>query len=434
MTNKFPRVLIIGYFDQSKPVGITTKSMFSKWPKDKLAIASFGKIEQIYSKICNKYYCLGNKEIEYIFPINKLFKINSSQSYDIDFVDLKKKLHISALVRNHSKIKSLLHIIINFILIKMGLFLIKYKYRISDSFNNWIKEFDPDIVYCTVEDINRMRFVIDLKKKNNYRLAIHIMDDWIHSIHKYTFLPFYWSKKLVQEFRKLLSISNVNIAISEKMAQEYKEKYNTEFNYLHNTVDLSCWLNIKPQNISNNFLIIYAGKIGKDHIKPIKDFIYELEKINRNDEIVFKIFSTTKYSVVYRFLKEKTDKYFFGSVYYKEIPALFKSADGLFLPLSFDKKSLQYTRLSMPTKLTEYMISQTPIFCYAPKETAVSEYLIKNQCAIIVNDRVKLKSELKKFIKNNELRIKISKKAFEIAYNEHDIDSNTEKLREMLIK
>ena len=88
----------------------------------------------------------------------------------------------------------------------------------------------------------------------------------------------------------------------------------------------------------------------------------------------------------------------------------------------------------MPTKLTEYMISKTPIFCYTPKETAVSDYLIKLNCAVIVNDKVKLKSELIRFIEDDNLRIKISKKAFEIAFHEHDLNSNTEKLRAILAK
>ena len=79
----FPRVLIIGYFNQKMPVGITTKNIFQNWPQSEIAVASFGKLEELYSPICRYYYCLGSKEIKYRFPFNLINKVNPSKAHDI---------------------------------------------------------------------------------------------------------------------------------------------------------------------------------------------------------------------------------------------------------------------------------------------------------------------------------------------------------------
>ncbi len=91
----FPRVLIIGHFNQKMPVGITIKNMFRKQPTQNIAVASFNNINDIYSSVCNNYYCLGKSEIQLKFPLSITQKIPKSNSYsDYQFkanqINLKK--------------------------------------------------------------------------------------------------------------------------------------------------------------------------------------------------------------------------------------------------------------------------------------------------------------------------------------------------------
>ncbi|RHK06303.1 hypothetical protein DW080_21420 [Bacteroides caccae] len=70
-----------------------------------------------------------------------------------------------------------------------------------------------------------------------------------------------------------------------------------------------------------------------------------------------------------------------------------KGYNSLFLPLGFSDESRRYVRLSMPTKLSEYLASGKPTILYCPEEIALAKYVISKQCAIVCteNNREKLK-------------------------------------------
>ena len=417
----FPKVLIVGYFDQSKPVGITTNNMFKLWPSDKIAVASFNDIQDIHSPVCKNYYCLGNEEINIRLPLKFFNSVSSSKIYKNKEISIsnnnrKEKYKVSFL-------KTLVIKILHFFMIKSGLNLIRYKYKLSDSFNSWINDFNPDVIYCTIEDIGRMQFITRLKQKTGRKIAIHIMDDWIHTSHKYTLFLGYWKRKLRNEFKQLINISDINFAISKKMALEYEEKYVKKFYIFHNPIDATSRIQHNATNQTHDkFLFIYSGRIGKHHAESILQFIKEIETPDFRDRINFRIYSTTDIKKVYTYLKKNnTEKYYHGSLKYKEIPKTLANADGLFLPLSFSKKSSNYTRLSMPTKVTEYMISGNPIFCYTPKDTAVAEYLEENHCAYLVNDKELLYKGIQDFINNKKLRYDISNNAKNLVKMNHDI-------------
>ena len=73
----------------------------------------------------------------------------------------------------------------------------------------------------------------------------------------------------------------------------------------------------------------------------------------------------------------------YQAVNHKKIPSLLQQYDLVYLPLDFDKKSIDYSRFSMPTKISEYMISGLPILINAPQDTAVYQYAEKNQIAFL---------------------------------------------------
>jgi glycosyltransferase involved in cell wall biosynthesis len=433
MEKMYPKVLVIGYFNQRKPVGITTKNLFCNWPEENLAVASFDEFESMYTPGINKYYSIGNKEVKYRFPFNYFKQVHASKEIDYNsFGKIEKYKKPNNL--KYCFVKTVISNSLDYIVMSTGYNIIKYKYSLSPEFITWVINFKPDIIYCTIEDIGRIQFVRELKTKMNFILAIHIMDDWINSIHSYTIIPSFWARKLKLEFIKLLNVTDLYLAISGKMAEEYNLKYGKTFYTFHNPIDLSTWNTNINRNRNDSFLFIYTGKIGKDHYRPILELISCIEKIDLQKKIEFKIYSTSDYKIVYKYLGKKTSKYFYGSVSYEEIPDILKNADGLFLPLSFQKKSLQYTRLSMPTKVTEYMASKTPILCYAPRNTAVSKYLTENNCAFVINNTSDLFDGVSQFVKNENIRKELSKNSFNIVTKNHDMNKITENLKKIFLE
>ena len=103
---------------------------------------------------------------------------------------------------------------------------------------------------------------------------------------------------------------------------------------------------------------------------------------------------------------------------YNQLPLLFSSHDLLLIPLDFKSRFL---RLSMPTKVSEYMISGTPIMVFAPKDTALSEYALKyNWAYVIDNDDDAIRNALLDLYHNESTRRRLGLKAKELAVSRHN--------------
>ena len=109
-----------------------------------------------------------------------------------------------------------------------------------------------------------------------------------------------------------------------------------------------------------------------------------------------------------------------------------KSYSSLFLPLGFSKQSRAYVRLSMPTKLTEYLASGKPIILYCPEEIALAKFLADKDCAIMctINKSVKLKESITQ-LQDKAVYEHIVKNSLSLAA-EHDIRVVRERFRETL--
>ena len=97
--------------------------------------------------------------------------------------------------------------------------------------------------------------------------------------------------------------------------------------------------------------------------------------------------------------------------------------DILFLPMSFERQMKEKTKLSMPTKLTEYLNSGVVTLLYAPKTMAVTNYVDANNCAYILseNSQVKLKELINQIINNKVEREKVIENAIKLVETKHHV-------------
>jgi glycosyltransferase involved in cell wall biosynthesis len=122
-------------------------------------------------------------------------------------------------------------------------------------------------------------------------------------------------------------------------------------------------------------------------------------------------------------------------VEYSQLPVLFSQADLLLIANDFKKEGIDYLKYSMPTKVSEYMISGTPILIYASGETAVSRFFQEYECGCCVSeqDHEKLKVALKLLISNEEYRKKLSQNAVRIALELFDAEKVRNDFQQLII-
>ncbi len=442
MNTNYPKVLLLCSLSQNTANGITIANLFRNWPEDRIAVAEFNDcIEDVYVSNIANYYLLGDRETKYIWPFCYLRRPSKSCSYQHLHAPSSKRKLVTTRENHKSRLRQTLLSLQLAYLNNTGLALVSKRFRISAEFEKWIDNFGPDILYVSVGDICKMDFLSGIQDRLGVPMAVHIFDDYVDSKYQYTFFKNYWKQRLDKSFRNFLEHSDLCLSISEKMASEYSNRYSKRFFAFHNPIDREVWLDKGfqlPQYAARRrqgdpFSFVYAGKINKDTAAPLARFISAIETLNQlGEHVALHIYSPYPSDEIRRVMGTKVDAYLKGRVEYRELPEKFRESDALLLPLDFTNETIKYIRLSMLTKATEYMVSGRPIFLYAPKQVAVSEYLLSIKSAFHVDEKTSLQDSILEFINNDTLREETSANAFHTAIQKHLSESVCERFRTLL--
>jgi glycosyltransferase involved in cell wall biosynthesis len=437
----YKKILIIGQpFTKQSGGGITLSNLFKGWDKDKLAVAATGhELGNVDFSICDNYYCLGEKEHRWIFPLNYLQRKFSSGE-----VDQPSSIICTQISDFHGKNTiNLRNLAVNNLLFPglhyIGLSHCLSKIEISEEFMDWFDKQCPDVVYTQLSNLELIKFVSELIKVREFKLAIHIMDDWPTTIVQPGLFSSYWKRVIDKELRELLDKSTTLMSICKAMSDKYKERYGKIFIPFHNPIDLSVW---KGQSridwkVGKIFRILYAGRLGKITLKSLVDICEAMTDINvEHTEIIFEILTPDSFKHDLKILKKYKGVEIRSYIKHNEMPAKLKSMDLLIIPLDFNEKNLRFVRYSMPTKASEYMASGTPILVYAHKDTALVKYAKEGRWGHVVDeeDRSLLKKALIDLITDIDLRRKIGEKAIEVAFKNHNAGVVRKEFQKALIQ
>jgi glycosyltransferase involved in cell wall biosynthesis len=432
----FPKILIIGQsFNKKSGGGVTISNLFKGWPKDRLAVASNTNLHSdLDISVCDTYYQLGYNNKLHPFPLNIILpKIHCGILNAGTKADDKEPAAAPAKKGKYKFIYPVLTALLNF----FGLYNVFYKLKITPDFTNWVKEYQPDIIYTQLASLELIHFVDDLHEQTKIPVAIHMMDDWPLTINKPGLLYNYWQKKIDKEFRLLVDKSDILMSISDAMGEEYHKRYGKHWVPFHNPIDINYWkpATLKDYTIKDKFTILYAGRIGfgiENSITEIAAAVNEIAATHKN--IVFEI-QTGDIEALHKLVKFGGNVKWMTPIAYTALPQKFSSVDLLLLPQDFNKKSVQFLKFSFPTKVSEYMISGTPILVYGDERTGLTKYALKEAWAYVVTkqDKKELVKAITELYNNTVLRQQLAKKAQDIAVEREDAITVRDNFRKTFI-
>jgi glycosyltransferase involved in cell wall biosynthesis len=437
----YKKILIIGQpFTKQSGGGITLSNLFEGWDKDKLAVAATGhELGNVDFSICDNYYCLGEKEHRWIFPLNYLQRKFSSGKIDQSSSIICNKISDS----HRTKTSDLRNFAVNSLLFPslqyLGMSHCLSKIEISEEFMDWFDKQCPDVVYTQLSSLELIKFVFELVKVREVKLIIHIMDDWPTTIVRPGLFSNYWKRVIDKELRRLLDKSTALMSICKAMSDEYRERYGKNFIPFHNPIDLSVWKGQSRNDwkVGKIFRILYAGRLGKITLKSLVDICEAMTDINvERTEIIFEILTPDSFKHDLKVLKKYKGVEVRPYIQHYEMPAKLKSMDLLIIPLDFNKENLRFVRYSMPTKTSEYMASGTPILVYAHKDTALVKYAKEGGWGYVVDeeDKALLKKGLIDLITDIDLRREIGEKAIKVAFKNHNADVIRNEFQNVIIQ
>jgi glycosyltransferase involved in cell wall biosynthesis len=430
-----PKVLIIGQpFNNKHGGGITLSNLFKGWDKDKIAVAATGHMMyNVTTDVCNIYYQLGIDEHKWRFPFNLVQKKFPSGLISFD--------NGSGKYGTQNK-KGFRYFLVNKVFYPVlewvGLFHSFSTTKISAGFKEWLREFDPDILYFQVSSRDTILFAYDLEEYLKIPSAIHIMDDWPSSISRKGPLKRYWSRKIEREFKRLLAQVDLCLSISNAMSSEYLKRYNRTFIPFHNPIEVNVWKPYSKTDVSitgDHVKILYSGRIGPGITDSLLEVAAAIDSLNSAGEMIKLYIQSASNNQELINKLQKYDCIIINPVTdYSNLPKVFSDADILIIVNDFDRKGIEFLRYSMPTKASEYMISGTPVLVYAHSEIAVSKFFDNNECGFCVTQQNphELKKAIRQLIHEGPLRKELSSNAIRLATELFDANKVREDFQQLL--
>lgn len=419
---QYPKILIIGQsFNKKSGGGVTISNLFTGWPKDRLAVVSNANLlSGIDTSVCNTYYQLGYNGKLHPFPLNLILPKIKCGLLQVNDTQQQNTISTASASGKYKFIYNILLALLNF----FGVYNLFYKLKITREFKEWLAAYNPDVIYTQLASLELIRFVSDVKDLTKKPIAIHMMDDWPLTINKPGLLYAYWQKVIDREFRKLLSKTELFLTISDAMAEEYEKRYGKKSLPFHNPIDIGFW---KPQtakdySATDNFNILYAGRIGFGIAQSIADIAAAVNQVSKtNNKLQFQI-QTADIEELKKLVTFSDHVKWVQPVAYNQLPQKFSEADLLLLPQDFDEKSVRFLKFSFPTKVSEYMISGTPILVYGDERTGLTKYALKEKWAYVVtnNNSTSLVNAINELIANEVLRKSLAQTAQNIALQRED--------------
>jgi len=385
---EYPKTLIIcAGISETGELTATIKNLFFGWPIEKLLMVGYD-----YSGASSKYF-------------GDSYVLRRSPSP-------KKKNLISGWFRNLNRIKMTFKAQRNMRLIRDN----PIDPKTFEDLLDWIDDKKPDVVYGMIgASLSNIPYVISLMEVTKKPFVLHIADDWIRRDF-FGLLGLKYNRFLNDRFSHMLNKAASVLCISQAMADEYSFRYNVKAHVFHNPVPNTVWNTVSlPSN--ETIRIMYFGSVERYHqdgILLLNTAIMELSRLGICAEGV--VIGKIKGKEFSKMIKKLRNIHFWGYVEYHKLPEMVSKADILFMPFSF-KKSLQNVRLSMPTKLTEYMFCPQPIIVLAPEQTALMKFAIKERFAYcITRNKSKLMAKaIQELASNPILRSRLSERARDVA-------------------
>jgi glycosyltransferase involved in cell wall biosynthesis len=433
---KYPKILILGNpFNNKTGGGITMSNLFKGWPKDRLALASVANLLfEADTSLCKKYFQLGYNGKLHPFPLSIVLPKVPCGPFEVpDSPQSKNQSHVQIPGR-YKKVYNKVMPILSF----LGLTNFLYKIKITSEFKNWLAEFNPDLIYSQLGSLSLIRHVSDVADILKKPVALHFMDDWISILNRPGLLYWYWKRTTDTELKILIERSSVLMSIGEAMSEEYYHRYKREFIPFHNPIEIDEWIQYRKteQSVNDKFTILYAGRIGlgmKNSVIDVANVVQELS--DENNDIVFEI-QTSDLDELKGLISFNEHIIWIKPTSYSELPKRFSRADLLLLPVDFDSKSKKFLRFSFQTKISEYMISGTPVLVYGPEGISTTKFAIKGKWAFVVTerDKIALKTAILELKSNAGLRKSLGERGKFLALNNENASLVREQFREILKK
>ena len=366
------RVLIISHnsFSKTHNNGKTLSAIFSAFKREELCQLYFTPIGRPDYERCIDYYLISDRDALLSIFRRRYCGTQLSKEPDILTTGTPSTNKKKSRPNNAKKyLRTVIWMLSSW-----------YKGGLKD----WIAVQKPDVIFYVGGDgVFSHRIAINLSKKLNLPLATYFTDDYIINPPSNCY-----NKLLKRVYKRTIYHSEKLFAIGKKMADDYTAYYNRVFMPIMNIVDIPLKEEWKAHQ-ENSLTINYFGGLHLGRVEEIirfARFILSNVKDNLKKSYSIGIYSFSGLSEVeFRELEELGIDFHQG-VTGSELVEAMRNTDILLHVESVKEEFHSLTKLSVSTKIPEYMCLTKPIIAFGPADVASFSVVAEATLEMVVND------------------------------------------------
>lgn len=410
-----PRVLIVTGepCNQTTATGITLSNLFRGMPSEFIAQVYSASVP-VDTNVCNKYWKLSSKNlflVGHLFRLAEAFRRFSSR-YRRAPASLKNfNDGYGVTVRRHAK------------------WLDWMPYIIDRKMLSEVRVFKPDVIYTTLGSLRLARLVNRLSREFSVQVVPHFLDDWLSTYDSSgaeSLMARIARPRLEAETRRLLEQVPFAMAVSDSMSREYSRRFSIPFETFVNPPDapIGCPRAFSPEAFTRPLKFVYTGGLHLGRFDVLHEVATVVDRlVKQGHKIELSIYVPQKDTVLANTAFEGLlGVVIYGNVPAKQISTILDESDIAVHVESFEPGFKKYTRLSVSTKIPQYLASGLPVLACCPEDVASGQYLVENGCGIVVGtDSVDaLESSLLSLIQHPSTMRQLSVNAIRVARERHD--------------
>ncbi len=424
MTNN--RVLIISGipFRNDTNLGKTLCTLFSAFKSEELAQLYFSPQTPNVPK-CDSYYQISEEQLlKSCFGIVKKRCgriINKAQiSGEGQSVESHPKAILS--LRNNTFVSLMRDYLWQISLIK------------TRKLKKWLQDIKPTVLFFLMpEDIKSSRIIEYVVNVCHCPTVMFVTDDYYNDFKLNSdILRRWYFIKRQKSLDHLCKNLKYVVGCSELASKEFGKKYNVPFETLF-TPSGSDYLKL-PIHIATNTPVVfrYFGNLGLERWKPLMALGKAIASYNNGEQkAILEVFSNLRYPDAIAHLDIPNGCVFKGWVQGEEYMNLLQEADVAVHVESFSEEMCRRTRLSVSTKIADYLGAGKCILGIGRADLASIQHI--QDVAYVVYNTDDLREKLGMLIENGDFRQQLSSKARDKAIKQHNINVIPQKLRDIVI-
>lgn len=288
--------------------------------------------------------------------------------------------------------------------------------------HQWVDEFAPEVVFLVGGEYT---FAYNVARHITARRAVPLvvfLGDDVYGVSRFSLSPLFWLHKALirSAMRRTVGSAARLFTTCDLMGEEYREIFGVDYT----TLPTAC-SRIEPAPAPaarTPIELSYLGKVSLGRWTTLRAIGEALRDINAQQRrAVLRIYTTERLDrgMVVR-LTIPGAMEFMGGLSAAEVSKVISNSDILVHVESMDKVNRKLTRLSLSTKIPEYLASGKCILAAGPSEVASIRYIREHEAGMVVTDMDMLSRKLEMLISSPELRRSLALNGLRLARGRHD--------------